>query len=121
PLHIEGGPPGNAPAVRRSRSASVASSSARLRSFPVSHAQLPAQVDPPPDQESLSLSLSIQCARSKTHYARCDTSMLENSYPDGTRRSFLTPLYTFPEPSLRPLRDCASASTRNCRADRRAA
>src|SRR5246127_5751121 len=77
-LRKEGGSHGNAPAVHRSRCEPVANSSARLELFPASHVQGLFQVRPPPNQEAQSLSLSIRCVRSRTCYARCDTSMPES-------------------------------------------
>src|ERR1700739_3329628 len=121
PLRKEGESRGNAPAVGPSRCEPVASSSARLGSFPASHAQALVQVRPPPNQGGQSLSLSIRGVRSRTCYARCETSMPGNWSPAGTTRTLSKPWRRFPELGLRLRRDSVSTSARSCKADRRAA
>src|SRR6266576_3703680 len=116
PLRKEGGSRGNAPAVGRSRCEPVASSNARLGSFPASYAQGLVQVRPPPYQGPQSWSLSTRCVRSRTCYARCDTSMPGNWSPAGTTRTLSKPWRRFPEPGLRLRRDFVSASARSCKA-----
>src|SRR4029077_1139827 len=71
--------------------------------------------------EVQSLSLSIRCVRSRTCYARCETSMPGNWSPAGTTRTPSKPWRRFPELGLRLRRNSVSASARSCKGDRRAA
>src|SRR6202521_4272863 len=121
PPHIKGGSPGNTPGAHRSRSAAARGSRAQTESSPECRAQPPIRVRPPRVREVQSLSPSIQSARSRTCYARSDTSTRGNSSPTEKTKTLSEPSRRFPAPSLRLLRDSVSASERSCTTDRRAA